>query len=145
MLTALYKASTWGGEMKEPKRKVTSFMSEIREDMKLIWKILPSPTTGSDSPLRLTDLGREVSQELETTAWARRQAATLQEELSGKPDYEVHEFSFDYVRNYKAAPEMDIRIKASAYAHGIDRQSMLNVLAIELRDVLLAQTGPDRD
>lgn len=124
---------------------LNSFMKEVRNDIKTILGRLPPPTLGHNSPLRLTDLGREVSRELEATAWAQHLVVALQGELSGKPDYEVHEFCFDYVRDYQPAPEMDSQIKACAYEHGIDREAVLNVLAIELRDALLVKLESDRD
>ena len=37
--------------------------------------------------------------------------------------------------------KLDTHINACAYNYGIDRYAVLDVLAIELRDVLLAQSG----
>ena len=55
-------------------------------------------TANSNSPLQLNLLGKEISEELEVPAWAKRVAPPLFPQVEGKQDYEIHNFSFDLVK-----------------------------------------------
>ena len=115
-------------------------LREIRTDIKHIFERL-SPTANSHSPRQLTDLGQKVAENLQAKQWAQRTAAAVQDQVAGKPAYEVQEFCFDHVREFNPEEKLDAHINACAYNYGIDRYAVLDVLAIELRDILPAQSG----
>ena len=72
-------------------------------------------------------------------ALAQGLAPRLQAQIEGKTPYEIQEKCFDYVRHeYRPPDEVETRIKTCAYDHGIKRGQVLDVLAVELRDKLLA-------
>ena len=138
----LVKIGAWKGRMDEHRDTASSFMEEIRADIKRILGRL-SPALEGSSPIRLTDLGRRVSEKLELSSWASQEAARFREYTAGKSAYDIQEFCFDYVRNeFKPDTDQEAAIKECAFQNGIDTQSVLDVLAVELRDVLLGDKEP---
>ena len=127
-------------------------MVEIRKDIKDILGRLRPATVGTGSPTTLTDLGLSISQVLGASAWAERHAKILASQAAGVPAYRTEEIAFNYVGDKfkpddameeadKSTPDdaMEERIKQCAYENGINRRKVLDVLAIELRDALLAR------
>ena len=90
----------------------------------------------------ITDFGQDISEQLDARSWARRTAAELRDKVEGKQDFEVQEFCFDYVGT-QLKPDQGRQVGRIAYEHGIDREQVLKVLAIELRDALLEIRPPD--
>ena len=137
--TVLFVTGRWVGGVNEHRNSVKDILAEIREDIKNILKRLPPSTVASESPLRLTDFGQDISEQLDAGTWAQRTAAELRNEVEGKQDFEVQEFCFTYVgEQFKPDDEQGRKVGRIAYENGIDREQVLNVLAIELRDALLA-------
>ena len=143
---------------------VREFMAEIRADIKRIhaditrihaditrnraditrlFERLPPPEpVASGSPLRLTTLGQSMSDELGVSAWATETAPNLLHRAQGMTAYKVQEMCFEYARNeWKPSDEWDARIDACACSRGMERKSVLDVFAVELRDRLLTQLG----
>jgi hypothetical protein len=72
LITFLFKFAAWKGSVDSDRRNFHEFMNEIRVDMreirndiKRIFDRLPLETTGSSSPIGLTDLGESVSKEID--------------------------------------------------------------------------------
>ena len=140
----------WKGEMDSYKGTVEKTLKEIKDSitriedriLEIFEKIGPS-TTGSISPIGLTDLGRIVSRELDASVWANKKSGEILPRLRGKTPYEIQDFCFHYVRGSDFNPPDDIVQKAqnSAFEHGIAIEQVFRVFAIELRDALLALTG----
>ena len=140
--TVLFVIGRWVGGINEHRNTVKDTLAEIREDIKSILKRIPPPTVASESPLHLTDFGQDISEQLDARSWARRTAAELRDKVEGKQDFEVQEFCFDYVGT-QLKPDQGRQVGRIAYEHGIDREQVLKVLAIELRDALLEIRPPD--
>lgn len=140
VVTALIRLGMWVGGVNEHKRVVTSFMAEIREDVKKLLRRTGTAAVAGASPLRLTDLGNTIASELDTTSWAKRTAEGYRDLTEGKRPYEIQEFCFEYVSSDEFRPSDDftVAIKTCAYDHGIDNDQVRTVLAIALRDELLA-------
>ena len=112
-------------------------LAEIRADIKKLIAATPHVIAGT-SPLRLTDLGEEVSKCVGAAALAEQMASGLIDEMKGKNAYEVQEFCIDYMRDeYEPTTEQDQSFKECAYEQGIKLKQVLDVCAIELRDKLL--------
>ena len=141
MLAALgagAKLMMWIGGMNAHKAAVTEFMAEIRDDIKSILRRL-SPVVASGSPLRLTDLGKAIAESLEASTWAERVAPGLETRAEGMPPYEIQDLCSDYVRKEAVFDEaQQAKIKESAYNNGLERDQVLDVLMVVLRDRLLA-------
>lgn len=139
--TVLYKTITWIANVNSDREKFHEFMNEVRDDIKKILGRLPSASISSGSPIQLTDLGREISTKLGAREWAEKAAAKLGERVKGKQPYEVQEISFNYVKEeFSPTNELETKIGMCAYESGIDRDGVLDVLAVELRDTLLGKT-----
>ena len=84
-----------------------------------------------------------MSNALDAKQWAGRIAPTVADRVAGKPAFEVQAFCFDFAREqFEPSPEQKAQLQAVAYDNGIDLDAVLDVLAIELRDVLLGAEQP---
>lgn len=147
VVTALIRVGMWVGSVNEYKRVVTGFMAQIREDIKEIREDIKkmlrrsgSAAVTSDSPLRLTELGNAIAAELDATSWAQQTAACVRDQVEGKRPYEIQEFCLGYLdsEEFRPSDEFTIAIRTCAYDHGLDEDQVRFVLAIVLRDDLLA-------
>ena len=139
---AIFAFGQWKGKVDSDRASFKGFMTEVRNDIKEILGRLPSHTLTGSSPLRLTDLGRTISERLDAPALAQDLAPFLQERIKGKTPYEIQEMCFDYIRHeYKPPDEVEALIKTCAYDNGIDRGQVVDVLAVELRDRLLGMVA----
>ena len=136
---AIFAFGQWKGKVDSDRASFKGLMAEIRNDIKEILRRLPSHTLAGGSPLRLTDLGKSISERLDAPTLAQDLVPLLQERIEGKTPYEIQEMCFDYIRHqYNPPDEVDTLIKTCAYDNGIDRGQVVDVLAVELRDKLLA-------
>ena len=146
----VFLVGEWKGKVDTDRRDFKSFMEAIRADLSRIhariddiFGRLSGGVTEGASPLRLTELGKSVSEMLDAPRWAEDIARTLTHRVEGMLAYDVQEFCRSYVRDeFKPTSEQEARIKECAYEKGLDRSQVLNVLAVELRDVLLKQQPP---
>ena len=142
----------WVGSMNTFKGTVGETLTEIKESISKIEdrivdifeKIGPS-TTGTNSPISLTDLGRTVSGELDAADWAKVKSTELLPQLRGKSPYEIQDFCFEYVKHGQFDPSPDLyqRAQNSAYQHGLTIDQVFRVFAIELRDIILGKLELD--
>ena len=134
---AIFASGQWKGKVDSDRASFKEFMTEVRNDIKELLR-RSSHTLAGSSPLRLTNLGKSISERLDAPALAQCLAPLLQERVEGKTPYEIQEMCFDYIRHqYNPPDEIDTLIKTCAYDNGIDRGQVVDVLAIELRDRLL--------
>lgn len=128
-------------EIRKDIRENREFSQKISRDVEGIKATLgqlPSTAISDSSPLHLTDMGESISATLQAREWAERTAAALGERVKGKRPYEVQDISFEYVKNeFRPTEEQEVEIRTCAYEKGVKRDIVLDVLAVELRDVLL--------
>ena len=148
MMGGAVRLGRWMGEVNTDRTNFKEFMREIRDDIKdirqeisRIFGRLPPSSVADGSPLRLTDLGESISASLEARDWAARTARELAAQVEGKLPYEIQDFCYEYVANFTPTPEQEVKIRMSAYERGVDREQVMNVLVIELRDQLLELVG----
>jgi len=111
---------------------------ELAELRQTVFSRFGIPLVISKSPLRLTELGKTVSEELAAQAWVESVANTLNEKVKGKDAYEIQDFCFEYVENTdQYSNEERQAIWNTTYKRGIKAEDVRQVLAIELRDKLL--------
>lgn len=135
LIGAIIKFARWTGRVDSSLETLGKGIAEIREDIKKILHGQPSKTVSSDSPLQLTELGQRISASLDTPSIADALARELQARAEGKQPYDIQELSFDCVRDeYRPSDEVDARIKQCAYENGLNRDAVLDVLAVQLRD-----------
>ena len=143
LATAIVKISLWAGGVNADLRSLKESVGEIRKTVeKILSQLSPRTTVASASPLKLTELGRKVSEELGAAALAETLAPALQARIEGLDPYSIQELCYDYVRSeYKPPEEVETGIRLLAFDNGIDRDQVVNVVAIELRDRLLVLAG----
>ena len=152
-IVALVGVGIWVGKVNERTSAVSNVMIEIRNELRTIVQKVEQVLLRVDcgvargSPLQLTEVGKSMSETLGSTAWAEAKALDLFEQARGMGPYDVQEFSKKFVTDeFKPDAEMESAIdaemesaiKACAYEHGLQRNDVLQVLAVELRDQLLA-------
>ena len=137
----------------EWKGRVDTLLKKIGEDLERIGKELAdlrgivfsrfgSPMVISKSPLRLSELGKTVSEKITAQAWVEKVEDALNEEVKGKDAYEIQDFCFKYVKNTDQYNDKEREaIRHTAYKLGVKAEDVLEVLAIELRDKLLKNAG----
>ena len=134
----------WKGKVDEAqstfKTALDAFMEEIRADIKeILERMGPAKSTGG-SPITLTDLGRKISARLDAGAIADSLVPKIRARVSGMQPYEVQKPCFDYIRGGEFKPTDDVNalIMQCAFDNGLNRDQVLDVIAIELRDRLLS-------
>lgn len=126
------------------KESLENSMKEIRGDIKNILRSLP-PTEGAAvkgaSPLRLTELGESISETIQAPAWAQNEVGKVLSRTREMGPYGVQQFCFDYVDEVNYSPDLMQRMQDCAYNKGTTLIEVKKVLAIELRDRILASPG----
>ena len=114
------------------------FMKEIRDDIKKIFDRLPPTLIVGSSPIKLTDLGKSISDEVGARKTAQQLSSKLIERAKDKNPYEIQDLCFNYIRD-EYVPDIKLlkKLQVCAYENGVDIDKILDVLAVELRDVLL--------
>ena len=134
----------WIGAVSSDRAAFKGFTETMRDDIKKMLQRRPSGTLASGGPLRPTDLGGRISESLNAPELAADLAAGLRSEAEGKHAYDIQELSFRFIRDeYRPPKEIEDRIRQCAYDNGLDRDEVLDVLAVEIRDKLLAPAAAD--
>ena len=150
VIGAVSKIAHWMGTVdrdraaaERDRSRFDRLIDEIRADIKGIFdRLPPSPVAGA-SPLRLTEMGREISDALEAGALADSLVPALRERAEGKDAYTIQELCREYVREeFKPSEELEHQIRMSAFHNGIKREQVLDVIAIELRDRVMQPATP---
>ena len=143
MIRWFAKHDEWQRGMDEFKLDTKKALIEIRDDIKKILAAMPKNVLVANSPARLSDLGKEVSESIGAAAWAEQMASEFVDGMKDESAYEVQEFCMNYMRNeYAPTADEDQSFKECAGEHGIKLEQVLDVCAIELRDRLLRLLSP---
>ncbi len=141
-VTLLVTVGIWIGRVNSDRENFKEFMKEVRDDIGKIrddigeiFRKLPSSPVDSLSPLQLNDLGDQIADHMDAKAWAGALSEKILEQIEGMEDYEIDEYSRDYVSRLDEAWQR--KISSSAYKFGLERNSIELVLAVVLRNVLL--------
>lgn len=137
----------WKGEITQFKSSVVSFMEQTKDDIQdLTTKVgiilgrthVSTQAVKGESPLGLTEYGETISNEIEGKLWADELTQELFIEADGKEPYEIQELAYSFVFNsLNPTIDQEDTISKVAFQHGIPRETVLEVLAIELRNSLL--------
>lgn len=144
--TIIWKIARWVERISSDNEKFNEFMRNTAGDIqniktniaKIFGKLSPA-SIAEGSPLQLTELGERISQTLGAREWARDTALTLDEKIKELSPYDIQEFCFDYAKNVLVpSNQLESKIKMCAYENAIERDAVLDVLAVELRNQLLS-------
>lgn len=142
---ALFKGSRWTGRVDDRLDTLSAAVTEIRKVLDSVLERIPKPpAVASGSPLRLTSLGERMRDQIGAGDIADRIAETLRERVSGLSAYDVQEVCFLHVRDeWEPDTETEEAIKQCAFDNGSEREEVLNVIAVEVRDRLLPEPPSD--
>ena len=121
--------------------RIDGRIDRIDDNINKIFARLPPAAIASDSPIRLTDLGERISDDIGAKEWVRNESRSLLDKLKGKEAFEIQDFAFEHVKRIEPAQEIHTEMKRSAFNHGMDLEIVQSVLGVELRDELLRQLG----
>ena len=139
-LGALYKFAYWKGEVDSDRKSFKTFMAEVRGKLDKILLRLPPAPVALNSPLGLTDLGKEIADDLNASEWASELAPSLRGEVKDMLPWEVDDSCDRFVES-SLSDRMKKKVAASAYQYGLDRPSVRMVLRVVLREELLKPTA----
>lgn len=140
VLYAVVRVIRWTAAVDLKLGQFTDFAKEVRDDIKQIFLRLPPVPVAGSSPLRLTDFGERMADFVDAKSWASDLAPSLRAEVAGKRPFEVDEFSRGYVQA-RLKDDLQERVAACAYEFGVERDNVLKVLQVVLRDELLGGTA----
>jgi len=86
-----WKASTDSrlGVLEEAAGEIRADVKEVRAGIEKMFRRFPTLAVERDSPVRLTELGKDISATADTEAWTLKHVSHLMNETSGKPEFEV--------------------------------------------------------
>ena len=140
----LVKGGMWIGSVnadrKSFRKSLGDLAHEIREDIKKILSRLPPAPISAGSPLRLTDFGRQIADQIKAEEWSRRLCASgaLQKAVEEKSPYEIQEFCLNYAQSELDYDDLQLDLlRRCAFDSGSDVEAVKRVLGFVLRDRLL--------
>lgn len=149
VLTIVFRVGGWHTSVNKDRDDFKAFMEKlgdrlqtIENDIKGILSRLPptpSAVEGS-SPLRLTEFGQSLAENMQAEEWAANLAATLYAEVQGQEPFQIDEFCEAYVTKSLDSPMRETAARC-AYDFGVDSAIPLSVLRVVLRDALLKRTS----
>ncbi len=72
--------------------------------------------------------------------WTENQVNNLLDEVEGKEEFEIFEACVEYIENIVTVDkELERKINATAYDKGTEKEQILMIYRIELRDQILAK------
>jgi len=96
----IFKLGAWKGSVDKNLSTVNEFITEIRNDVKDILKRLGPAPISSASPVRLTDLGVRISNDINAKNWAEHTAHQMVEQTKGLDPFEIQEKAFDKANSF---------------------------------------------
>ena len=114
-------------------------MTEIRNKLDDIFIRLPATPINQGSPIRLTDLGERISNDINAEEWAEALASEMFEDTKGLDAFKIQEKSFEKAKNFKPDESLPKKMQSSAFKEGLKLYGIRDVLGVELRDCLLAR------
>jgi len=100
------KLDTRVGALEKRVGALEEMMKEVRNDIKIILnRLLTQSVTKTQSPIGLTEFGKEVAQKAEAETWAAEHTPTLAPKAQDKEEYEVFDLCVQHVEaQYRNTP-----------------------------------------
>ena len=135
--------SRWQGGVDSDRKKFDDFMTYMRSVVDQILDRLPSRTDAGTSPVRLTDVGEEVSRNAKVKDWVAEHLKEVSQQAMSMSPYDVQQLCFDYANIDNLDNEQKQLAKNAAFKSGVTISEVMRVYAIELRDEILDTTQVD--
>ena len=123
-------------DMKTDRENSSRAFAEIRNDIKHLLSRLPCAPLAPGSPKKLTELGKQISADVDANAWAEAEAAAFFEQIMDKDKFEIQSIAFEHAQSFEPSAALLASMRASAYERGMDLPDVRKVLGVALRDHL---------
>ena len=134
----MFNIGAWKGGIENRLEGLEKDVTWIKGYIVQLPRFLPSDAVDSKSPRTLSELGKNISREIDAKKLVKSLVPILAERSKGLEEYDVQKLCYDYVHmEFEPTDEIDRRLKGGAFNNGVSRWTVLEVLAIELRDALL--------
>ena len=150
VIGTLIGIGVWIGRVNSDRENFKNFMKEIREDIgkireniEKIFLRLPTDVASGASPLKLTELGERISQEISAPRWAEGIISRfgLEKKFEGMSPYDVQESCISFCvsqENWKPNVQEHEMAQSVAYNSGLSTEKVYRVLGIVMRDRILS-------
>ncbi len=144
----IWKLIGWYNNVNSDREYFHKTLDKLTEKIDRIYErllTLTSKTIGTGSPLTLTELGKEVAEDINAKEISDAVFNRVVKETEDYSAYDIQNKCFDFVRKHWEVPSnIDHQIKESAFKRGITKQDVLDVIAIVLRDQILTSQGKNQ-
>ena len=138
----LIRIGRWTQAVDSDRTAFNSFMDKVDGKLDRIIAALGPAAVARGSPLKLTELGRAISESLDAETWAQDTLHILLDraaEAEFSEAFEFHELANAYVtQEFNPSGDFLRRMRACAYENGVPLEQVQSVLIVVLRDALLA-------
>ena len=115
LIGLVFVVGRWVGEVNSDRKSFKEFMAEVRKDIKEILDRLPSKVASNVSPIRLTELGKRVSEGIGARQLAGELAQRLLSRLEDRRPHEISRLCTEYVNEtFEPTAEQRDRFLAAA-------------------------------
>lgn len=143
----LVQIGKWTQKIEQHRNRADTVFDRIEMELVRIKKALVyllGPSAGVffeySSPLKLTDKGEQVAEEIKADKWSKEVATLLWEELKDQPAHQVQERCLDYVVLEWPEPiEANKILGAYSYNNGVGMESLKQIVGIIARDIILSR------
>lgn len=136
-------ATSWITKVNASRSTLNNFIEEIRADIKKILADIPPRMMTSQSPIKLSELGSKIAEEIQIDTWVSEWAESLLERVKNKSPYEIQEFCFQYAQEEfpaelkKEPNSIYDQLELAAFQNGLQLTHILEVVGVVLRDKVL--------
>ena len=143
----LFQIGEWKGTVDAEISSLNKLVQKLEKQIGNIYDyLLSTKTTERGSPIRLTEFGREIAEDLNIYEWAEKNAYPLWDTVEDMEDYEIHDFCFDFIDELSSDnTTWENFVRRIAYDRGIKKQDIYDVYAVVLRDEILNKRGEGTD
>ena len=141
------KEGIWEGEVKSFLKTFDKRLSDLEKQVAHLVRFLAGvfgrEVIRAESPLRLTDFGESISEEIAAREWVNKVSESLIDKIEGKDAYEIQVFCFEYagdIDNYSDDEQREIR--DSAHKRGIKASDIRRVKQSNLPTCTASQPSP---
>ncbi len=136
------KLGTFEGKLGQLRSDFDAFAKDVRDRLLVRFR---RPLIISGSPMHLTEFGEEIAATIKAQAWADEIVPTVLVDTEGMEPHQIDAFSQERAKFNQLSAAWQNRVSECAYEVGIERDGVMSVLYVVLRDELLRLTRSHED